>query len=1288
MIRKPAKWLAVILSAAMITGSAPAYGADFSAESDISSELELEGQEDSRQEETEITEEPDSEEAEVDFSEDAENPEETVIEGEEEEDPDFTAVSSDDPENEGEEESKEYLKDLSVYSGYGVKDPLEIKRRNDLDDVFGGKTYTVDIGSSYNSGGFYVTADLGTDAPEGSVIKLSACDINGKNQETEIIATGYTDGKRYYLSDIFTKNNGNRAVYTVTAGTATDSQNYKIVVLRRLDLSWIGCYLPTDTDMAKNLITEFDSAGIIRDYEVAVGEDTKSVKISSKAFGDQWYGLTVNGKEVKDSTAQEISLDNEDTEITFQMQTEGTYQDPAYAGLTYTSTGTYKITVHKKSKTTVTFVTNPKDAVVSVYDDKGDRVESSKDADVYDSLYYGETYTYNVSKYGYISKRDTFTVGDENEITVNLEEQSAKYPEITDNDWINFRNSETNNGITDKATPVSKDTTAQKWALHLDKKGWDASLTPPLILGGYLYVASGQFIYKIDKNTGEIVQTSEQMQGDMQYAMMPLTYAEGMLFAQIGGGQIQAVSAKDLKSLWISEKMGGQTLSPITYKDGYIYTGMWTSDTTSGSYFCLSVTDEDPTTGTETKYCTWKYNHKGGFYWAGSYASSDYLVFGSDDGAGDAYTSILYSVNTHTGQLLDKLTDIKGDVRSTIVYNDGYVYFTTKGGYLYRVVMNADGTFGAVVSVELGGASSSSPVVYKHRIYLGVCGNGGQYNADGGHHFDVFTETSSGISLAYRVSVPGYPQTAPLLSTAYEGQDFNGDGQADGRVYLYFTYNAPPGGIYMLTDEPGQTSGEAQELFRPVSAQQEYCISTICVDRDGTLYYKNDSCYLMALETNGAYLDSITVDPDKGRATWEKAFQRSEKEHNIHVADNATKVTLTFKVPSGCSLTVNGQASNGTYVADVSAEKTDVKVTTTLGNKSRDYIIHLIKGQGNSSLANLIVSTSNTYSDTTKYLTISPAFNSTKTNYTVPYYADDEKNTEKKFLRVYVEPSDGNSTVTVQAVKGVQRVSAPSVVSGQTKRVNVYWEENADEAQVKILVTAKAGGKTEYYLTIQRKEIIPTAIPTVTPKPTEVPETFGPWKTISQATVFSPEVQMRTSNKGRQEKRNVGSKLTPTIRLTAKSIKLKVKQSTSKIKADNLANGDSIKSWESSNRKVVTVNNKGVIKAGKKTGKTKIIITLASGTKATINVTVQKTAVKTTKITGLNKKANLKKGQKLTLKPVLSPITSQDKISYTTSNKKVATVSKKGVVTAKKKGTAKITVKAGNKKYTITVKVK
>lgn len=230
-------------------------------------------------------------------------------------------------------------------------------------------------------------------------------------------------------------------------------------------------------------------------------------------------------------------------------------------------------------------------------------------------------------------------------------------------------------------------------------------------------------------------------------------------------------------------------------------------------------------------------------------------------------------------------------------------------------------------------------------------------------------------------------------------------------------------------------------------------------------------------------------------------------------------------------------------------------------------------------------------------------------------------------------------------------------------------------------MTAKAGSKTEYFLTIQRKEKVST------PTPTEVPEVFGPWQTVSTATVFAPEMQKRTSNKGRQETRTVGSKLTPTIKLNATSIKLKVKQSTTKVQVSGLAAGDRVQSWTTSNKKVATVASGGKITA-KKVGKAKITVILTSGKKAVVNVTVQKTAVKTTKISGLKKRVSLKRKQKLTLKPVISPITSVEKVTYKSSNKKVATVSSKGVITAKKKGTAKITVKSGKKSYTVTVKVK
>lgn len=196
------------------------------------------------------------------------------------------------------------------------------------------------------------------------------------------------------------------------------------------------------------------------------------------------------------------------------------------------------------------------------------------------------------------------------------------------------------------------------------------------------------------------------------------------------------------------------------------------------------------------------------------------------------------------------------------------------------------------------------------------------------------------------------------------------------------------------------------------------------------------------------------------------------------------------------------------------------------------------------------------------------------------------------------------------------------------------------------------------------------------------------WKTTAKATVFRPAKQEGTCSLcGKKQTRNYGSKLKATIKLNVSSITLKRKQATTKAKV-SMAYGDSIKSWASSNKKIVTVDKKGKIKAGTKTGTAKITVTLKSGKKATLKVKVQTAKVKTTKISGLKKKLTIKKGKSVTLKPVVSPITSQEKVTYRSSNKKIATVSSKGVVKGRRKGTVTITVKSGKvtKKIKITVK--
>ena len=203
---------------------------------------------------------------------------------------------------------------------------------------------------------------------------------------------------------------------------------------------------------------------------------------------------------------------------------------------------------------------------------------------------------------------------------------------------------------------------------------------------------------------------------------------------------------------------------------------------------------------------------------------------------------------------------------------------------------------------------------------------------------------------------------------------------------------------------------------------------------------------------------------------------------------------------------------------------------------------------------------------------------------------------------------------------------------------------------------------------------------------------WGSWETTAEATVFQPENQERQcASCQEKETRTTGKTLTPTMELSASSIPLKVKQKTSAITVSGLAKGDSVSSWKSSNTKIVNVTGTSdgtcTITAMNRTGSAKITVTLKSGLSKKITVKVQKGTVKTKSLSGVKKRLTLEKGERLTLTPIRKPLTSQEKITYTSSDKKVVTVTSKGVLKAKRPGSAKITIKSGSKKLICTVKV-
>ena len=199
---------------------------------------------------------------------------------------------------------------------------------------------------------------------------------------------------------------------------------------------------------------------------------------------------------------------------------------------------------------------------------------------------------------------------------------------------------------------------------------------------------------------------------------------------------------------------------------------------------------------------------------------------------------------------------------------------------------------------------------------------------------------------------------------------------------------------------------------------------------------------------------------------------------------------------------------------------------------------------------------------------------------------------------------------------------------------------------------------------------------------------LGSWRTTRGATALATGIQERTCSVCGTKQTRAIAKLKPTITLNvpqSKTLPMTLKKSFT-VKVSGLAKGDSVKSWSSSNKKIVTVTSKGKMSA-RKTGTVKITVTLRSGKTAWFKVKVQKTPVKTSKITGISKKVTLNKGKKYTLKPVLTPVTTLDKVKYSTSNKKVATVNSRGLIVAKGAGRATITVTAGSKKAKIVVTV-
>ena len=477
-------------------------------------------------------------------------------------------------------------------------------------------------------------------------------------------------------------------------------------------------------------------------------------------------------------------------------------------------------------------------SVLMVYDSEGVIISPDEDG-CYIGMFADQTYTYTVSKYGYVGVKEEVKMSDLHpEVTLSKAPES-NHAEVNAQ-WKNFRNSDANMGITNAETPIDVEYTALLWNKKLGSN-WGDAPSVQIIADDALVVMSGKKIYKLDLETGETLAEGD-MEQSPNYGYTPPIYAEGLIICPLGNGTIQAFDAKTLESVWVykDDIRQEQSLSPIAYSDGYIYTGFWTKETGDAHFVCVSVTDEDPEATNETKTAVWKHRQPGGFYWAGSVVVGDYVLVGTDDGTNQlGGTSYIYSFNKYTGEVVGKTAlERAEDQRSALAYDEstGRIYFTTKAGYLFRA--DVDAKTGKVSNLKSnkcveGAQSTSTPVVYKGNVYFGV--GAGFY---GGDACRFVVADADSLKLVGSVKLLGYPQCSMLLTTAYEDE---------GYLCFYSTYNSKPGGISLIKVKNDPKSSDDMELIELYDAEgfSEYCITSMICDSEGSLYYKNDSCNVM-----------------------------------------------------------------------------------------------------------------------------------------------------------------------------------------------------------------------------------------------------------------------------------------------------------------------------------------------------------------------------------------------------------------------------------------------------------
>lgn len=381
-------------------------------------------------------------------------------------------------------------------------------------------------------------------------------------------------------------------------------------------------------------------------------------------------------------------------------------------------------------------------------------------------------------------------------------------------------------------TPIHTDQTTTSWTYNLasDENAITMNSTP-VVTQDDIFVTSKNILYRFNKS-GQLLSTHTLSNSMNSVSNMILE--NNSLYIPLSKGTVECVNIDTMTTSWISESFGNQSLSKVYVQGSYLYAGTTSANGKNGLFYCLN---------TKTGSTIWTFTDACGYYWGGANGTDNALILAGDNGKLVSHS--LTEANVIDEYMLSNLTGSEGKVRAGILYDEttNAFYTTSNNGYLYQIRLKEDGHFEEIKALNIVKNNTanvnctSTPTIYNGRLYVCTC-----YNNTG--HLCVVDASTFQVIYDTQTADIADIKSSPLVSTGYATPENNY------KVYVYFTQNAVPGGVYYIEDDTQTTSAEIKTLYEP-SEHQQFCLSTVVSDSDGTLYYSNDSGTLFAIKEGG-----------------------------------------------------------------------------------------------------------------------------------------------------------------------------------------------------------------------------------------------------------------------------------------------------------------------------------------------------------------------------------------------------------------------------------------------------